>query len=72
MEIYSAILLIFVSVLIGSMCFFAATVAPAVFRVLSAASAGWLLRAFFPLYYLYGVQLLLLVAVPRTRCLVCR
>ena len=57
METNSAVLLIFVSVLIGSMCFFAATVAPTIFRVLPAASAGLFLRAFFPVYYLWGLTI---------------
>ena len=41
--------------LIGSMLFFAATVAPTVFRALPAEPAGKFLRAFFPQYYLWGI-----------------
>ncbi len=40
--------------LIGSMLFFAATVAPTVFRALPAEPAGKFLRAFFPQYYSWG------------------
>jgi hypothetical protein len=57
MGINSAFLLIFVSLLIGSMCFFAATVAPTVFKTLSLDTAGIFLRAFFPRYYLWGLAL---------------
>ena len=57
MELNNAFLLIFVSLLIGSMCFFAATVAPTVFKTLSLDNAGIFLRAFFPRYYLWGLAL---------------
>ena len=40
--------------LIGSMLFFAITVAPTVFRALPSEPAGKFLRAFFPHYYLWG------------------
>ena len=43
--------------LIGSMLFFAATVAPTVFRALSAEQGGKFLRRFFPQYYLWGIAL---------------
>jgi len=56
-ELNSAFLLIFVSLLIGSMSFFAATVAPTVFKTLSLETAGIFLRAFFPRYYLWGLAL---------------
>ena len=41
--------------LIGSMLFFAATVAPTVFRALPAEQGGAFLRRFFPQYYLWGM-----------------
>ena len=43
--------------LIGSMMFFAVTVAPTVFRALSAEQGGKFLRRFFPQYYLWGIAL---------------
>jgi len=43
--------------LVGSMLFFAVTVAPTVFRVLTAEQGGAFLRRFFPLYYLWGTLL---------------
>ena len=46
--------------LVGSMLFFAATVAPTVFRVLSAENGGAFLRRFFPQYYLWGMVLAIL------------
>lgn len=46
--------------LVGSMLFFAITVAPTVFRVLSAEQGGAFLRRFFPRYYLWGIVLALL------------
>ena len=57
MDTNSALLLIIISALVGSMLFFAATVAPTVFRTLPANAAGLFLRAFFPLYYLWGLVL---------------
>ena len=57
MDTSSALLLIVISALVGSMLFFAATVAPTVFRTLPANAAGLFLRAFFPLYYLWGLVL---------------
>jgi len=41
----------------GSMLFFAVTVAPNVFRVLTAEQGGAFLRRFFPQYYLWGIAL---------------
>lgn len=41
--------------LVGSMLFFAITVAPTVFRALPAEHAGKFLRTFFPHYYLWGL-----------------
>lgn len=43
--------------LVGSMLFFAVTVAPTVFRVLPAEQGGAFLRRFFPQYYLWGTAL---------------
>ena len=43
--------------LIGSMLFFAVTVAPTVFRTLPAENGGKFLRRFFPQYYLWGIAL---------------
>ena len=43
--------------LIGSMLFFAVTVAPTVFRALPAEDGGKFLRRFFPQYYLWGIAL---------------
>ncbi len=40
--------------LAGSMLFFAATVAPTVFRALSVEQGGAFLRRFFPRYYVWG------------------
>lgn len=51
-----------VGALIGSMLFFAVTVAPTVFRVLSAEHAGTFLRAFLPTYYLWGLIVALIAA----------
>ncbi|MDJ0740084.1 MAG: DUF4149 domain-containing protein [Gammaproteobacteria bacterium] len=51
----TALLLWTLGALAGSMLFFAAVVAPLVFRALSAAAAGAFLRAFFPRYYLWGI-----------------
>lgn len=41
--------------LVGSMLFFAITVAPTVFKALPAEHAGKFLRSFFPHYYLWGL-----------------
>ena len=57
MTLDSVFLLSAVSALMGSMLFFAATVAPTVFKTLSAEAAGSFLRAFFPLYYMWGLVL---------------
>ena len=43
--------------LVGSMLFFAITVAPTVFKALPAEQAGKFLRRFFPHYYLWGLVL---------------
>ena len=52
-----------VGLLAGSMLFFAATVAPTVFRVLPAEQAGVFLRAFFPKYYLWGMLIALIATM---------
>ena len=46
--------------LAGSMLFFAATVAPTVFRTLSVEQGGAFLRRFFPRYYAWGLGVALL------------
>ena len=46
--------------LVGSMLFFAITVAPTVFRALPAEQGGAFLRRFFPRYYLWGIVLAML------------
>lgn len=51
----AALSLFLVAVLAGSMLFFAAVVAPQVFRSLPADQAGVFLRALFPNYYLWGL-----------------
>ena len=43
--------------LVGSMLFFAITVAPTVFKALPAEHAGKFLRSFFPHYYLWGLAM---------------
>lgn len=58
-----AVLLWLVGALAGSMLFFGAIVAPMVFRVLPADSAGIFLRAFFPNYYVWGFVVATLAAV---------
>lgn len=52
------------TLLLGGMAFFAAVVAPAVFRVLDAHGAGRFLRALFPRYYAWGLALSLLGLAP--------
>ncbi len=63
MTMSSMLLLSIVSALAGSMLFFAATVAPTVFRTLSPTDAGAFLRSFFPLYYLWGLALAVAAAL---------
>lgn len=48
---------------IGSMLFFAITVAPTVFKTLPAENASRFLRAFFPHYYLWGLVVALVTAL---------
>ena len=59
----SAFLIWLVGALIGSMLFFAITVAPTVFRALPADNAGVFLRALFPHYYLWGLVVALTTAI---------
>lgn len=63
MTFTAASLLSAVSALIGSMIFFAATVAPTVFRTLSMKNTGAFLRSFFPRYYMWGFALAAIAAV---------
>ncbi|CAA6818254.1 MAG: Unknown protein [uncultured Thiotrichaceae bacterium] len=51
------------SLLLGSMLFFAAIVAPSVFHYLPAKEAGVFLRGLFPRYYLWGIVLSLVMTV---------
>ena len=62
MAFESAVLIWLVGALVGSMLFFAFTVAPTVFRSLSAEQAGLFLRAFFPNYYMWGLIVALVAA----------
>jgi len=54
---YSLIIDVIVSLLLGSMLFFAAVVAPTAFKALEPQSAGQFLRTIFPKYYLWGIIL---------------
>ncbi len=53
MTALALIALFAVALLLGGMAFFAAVLAPLVFRVLPAEPAGRLIRAVFPRYYLW-------------------
>ena len=53
----SLIIDVIASLLLGSMVFFAAVVAPAAFRSLDDGNAGAFLRMLFPRYYLWGIVL---------------
>ncbi len=55
--IISSSLLVIQCLLLGSMIFFAAVVAPSVFRFVPEREAGLFLRGMFPRYYLWGVVL---------------
>ena len=63
MTTVSALLICLVGALIGSMMFFAITVAPTVFKSLPAENASSFLRAFFPRYYLWGLVVALTAAL---------
>jgi hypothetical protein len=56
----SQLLIWLLGTLIGSMLFFAAIVAPTVFRALATDTAGVFLRRLFPLYFLWGLLLSIL------------
>ncbi len=56
-------LLVVHGVLLGSMLFFAAIVAPSVFTFVSGEQAGKFLRGLFPRYYLWGILVSLLMTV---------
>ena len=49
-----------VALLLGSMIFFAAVIAPSVFKLLEAEQAGIFLRGLFPRFYLWGAVMSLL------------
>lgn len=66
MSVQYEIVILLVGALVGSMLFFAVTVAPTVFRALPAEHAGSFLRALFPKYYLWGLIVALLAAVLAT------
>ncbi len=55
--VYSLIIDVIVTFLLGSMVFFAAVVTPTAFRALGPSDAGRYLRALFPPYYLWGIVL---------------
>ena len=57
---YALIIDVIVSLLLGSMIFFAAVVAPTVFKALEPAQGSVFLRTIFPRYYLWGIILSLL------------
>ena len=57
------IILVLVSIWVGSIIFFSAIIAPTVFKVLDEKSAGLFLRAFFPKYYIFGLIMGLLSLV---------
>jgi len=63
MTTVSALVICLVGALIGSMLFFAITVAPTVFKTLPAENASRFLRAFFPHYYLWGLVVALVTAL---------
>ena len=62
MDLIDSLIMWLVGALLGSMLFFAVTVAPTVFSALSANQAGRFLRAFFPHYYLWGLGIALIAA----------
>jgi hypothetical protein len=63
MTTVSALVICLVGALIGSMLFFAITVAPTVFKTLPAENASRFLRAFFPHYYLWGLVVAMVAAL---------
>jgi hypothetical protein len=63
MSVLPILAVIAASFLLGSMIFFAAVTAPAVFKFLPEESAGQYLRGVFPRYYLWGTICALIAAV---------
>ena len=63
MDLQQTLVIWLLGALVGSMLFFAVTVAPTVFRSLPEDQAGKFLRAFFPQYYLWGAILSLICAL---------
>jgi hypothetical protein len=61
MDTEHALLILLTGTLLGIMLFFAAAVAPTVFRTLPAEQAGSYLRGIFPVYYTWGIILALLI-----------
>jgi hypothetical protein len=57
-----ALLILFAGTLLGIMLFFAAAVAPTVFRTLPAEHAASYLRGIFPVYYTWGIILALVIS----------
>ena len=49
------LIVVLVSIWVGSIIFFSAIIAPTVFKVLDEKSAGLFLCAFFPKYYIFGL-----------------
>lgn len=62
MNTEQALLICLTGLLLGIMLFFAAAVAPTVFRTLPAAQAGSYLREIFPVYYTWGIILALVIS----------
>ena len=63
MSTEQALLLGLIGLMLGIMLFFAAAVAPTVFRTLPAEHAGSYLRGIFPVYYAWGIVLALLSTI---------
>lgn len=62
MHIDTVVIIWLVGALFGSMLFLSFTVAPIVFRTLSAENAGLFMQRLFPGYYLWGLVIALLSA----------
>ena len=62
MSTEQALLICLTGLLLGIMLFFAAAVAPTVFRTLPAEHAGSYLRGIFPVYYTWGIILALVIS----------
>jgi hypothetical protein len=63
MDTEYALLMFFTGTLLGIMLFFAAAVAPTVFRSLPAEHAASYLRGIFPVYYTWGIILALVISL---------